>query len=194
MQRTLVLVCLSLGLTPSAFAQEREFYMGGALGTFDYDDGGGEGSIAGNALAYHLLGGYRFNRRFGLEFGLGRAGEFEGSLTDFVPGIGDVTFELDATVDLYQLAGVGFLPLKQFELFGGVGYYSASIGGPVTAVGFGEISAEGWHERGGMAVLGLQRDFRLDLRNLSIRGQYEWFDFSDGIDASSLSIGMIIRF
>ena len=194
MQRILVLLALSLSFAPSAFAQEREFYMGGLLGSFEYDDGGGEGSIAGNVYSYRLIGGYRFNQHFGLEFGLGRTGELEGSLTDTVSGIGDVTFELDATVDLYQLVAVGFLPLNRLDLFGGVGYYSASIGGPITAVGFGEVGGTSWHERGSMAVLGLQRDFRLDLRNLSIRGQYEWFDFSDGVDASSLSVGMILRF
>lgn len=194
MQRILVLIALSLGLALPAFAQQRAFYVGGTLGSFEYDDGGGEGSIAGDVLSYDLIGGYRFNKHFGLEFGLGRTGELEGSFTQFIEEIGDVTFELDATVDIYQLAAVGFLPLSQFDLFGGVGYYSASIGGPITAVGFGEIGGASWHERGSMAVLGLQRDFRLDLRNMSIRGQYEWFDFSDGVDASRLSIGMIVRF
>lgn len=194
MRRIFVLVFLSLGLALPAYAQQREFYVGGTLGSFEYDDGGGEGSIAGDVLSYDLIGGYRFNKHFGLEFGLGRTRKLEGSLTDFVDDIGEVTFELDAEVDIYQLAAVGFLPLSQFDLFGGVGYYSASIGGPITAVGFGEIGGTSWHERGSMAVLGLQRDFRLDLRNMSIRGQYEWFDFSDGVDASSFSIGMIVRF
>lgn len=44
------------------------------------------------------------------------------------------------------------------------------------------------------ALLGIQRDFGLDLRSFRIRGQYEWFDFGNEVDASGFSIGVLFRF
>jgi hypothetical protein len=192
MKKLALLLCL--GFAQLAHAQaERGAYMGAALGTFDYEEGDPE-VISDDTSAYQLFGGYRLNDYFAVELGLGRTGDIEGDFTDVIPGIGPITFEIDASYDIYTLRAVGFLPFEELSLFAAAGYYSASLGGPISVAGIGDVGEVDGHESGATAVLGIQRDFGLDLRSLSIRGQYEWFDFGTDVDASGFSIGVLFRF
>ena len=49
-------------------------------------------------------------------------------------------------------------------------------------------SFDGGHDHGALANFGIQHDFGLDLKSFSIRGQYDWYDFPDDIDASGFSL------
>jgi outer membrane protein with beta-barrel domain len=193
---TTLALALGAAFSQPAYAQDdRGGYFGGMLGTFDYEESGPEElTISDDTTAYELLGGYRFNRHFAVEFGLGRTGDIEDTFVEVLPPLGAVTLEAELMLDIYTLRALGMLPLDQFNLFAGVGYFSASYGGPVDFPGIGTIGEFDQHERGSHAVLGIQRDFRLDLRNLSIRGQYEWFDIGSDVDTSGLSVGLIMRF
>jgi hypothetical protein len=185
---------LCLGFTQLAHAQaDGGMYMGAALGTFDYEESGPD-AISDDTSAYQLFGGYRFNDHLAVEVGFGRTGDIEGEFVEVIPGIGPITLEVDANFDVYTVRAIGFLPFEQLSLFGAAGYYSASLGGPVSVAGFGDIGEVDGHERGATAALGIQRDFGLDLRSLSIRGQYEWFDFGSEVDASGFSLGVLFRF
>ena len=192
MKKLALLLCL--GSTQLVHAQaDSGLYMGAALGTFEYEEHL-PGGISDDTSAYQLFGGYRLNDHFAVEVGFGRTGDIEGEFTEVVPGIGPITLEVDGVYDIYTLRAIGLLPFEQLSLFGAAGYYSASLGGLVSIAGIGDVGEVDGHERGASAVLGIQRDFGLDLRSLSIRGQYEWFDFGNEVDASGFSIGVLFRF
>jgi len=183
-----------LGIAPVAHAQsERGMYFGAGLGSFDYDEG--SDGISDSAYAYHLFGGYKFSDNFAVEVGLGGTGDLEESFMDTVPGIGPITLDVDADASIYSLSLLGMLPFDRLSLFAGVGYFNAGFEGDVNVVGFGNAgSFDGGHDHGTLANIGIQHDFGLDLRSFSIRGQYDWYDFPDDIDASGFSLSMLYRF
>jgi hypothetical protein len=194
MKRVALLTCLGVAYVSDAAAQAGG-YIGGALGTFDYEESDEiVFPLSDSTSAYQLFGGYTFNEHLALELDIGRTSDIEGSFTETVPGIGDITFDVEATFDIYTFQVLGFLPFERLSLFGGVGYSSASISGPVSARGFGDVGVVDGHERGATASGGIQYDFGLDLESFSIRGEYQWFDFGSDIDASGLNIGVVFRF
>lgn len=186
---------LLFGAVSVASAQEyRGMYMGAALGTFDYEeDFDGEDAISDSTSVYQLFGGYRFNEYVALELGYGQTGDIEDDVEAFLPGLGTVTLEFDAQYDIYALRAFGILPLNAISLFASAGYFSASLGGPVSISGFGDIAELDGSESGATVSIGIQKDFRLDLENLSIRAEYQVFDIDD-VDASALAIGVLFRF
>jgi hypothetical protein len=195
MKTLALLVCLAFA--PLAHAQDDlGMYFGAGLGSFDYDEEAGASGlpVSDSTYSYHLFGGYKFNENFALEVGLGGTGDIEESFTANFPGIGPIRLNVDGTYDIYTLTALGILPFDRFSLFGGAGYFSASLGGTVDAEGFGTIGELDDHDNGATATFGVQRDFGLDLKSLSIRGQYHWYDFSDGVDASGFAIGVLFRF
>jgi hypothetical protein len=194
MKKLVLLLCIAFA--PLAHAQDdRGMYFGAGLGSFDYDEGDIDGGISDSSYAYQLFGGYKFLDNFALEFGLTGTGDFEETFTESLPGLGELTVNVDVNIDVYRLMAIGILPFDRFSLFAGAGYYSAGFGGDVNVAGFGDAgSFDGGHENGAAATFGIQRDFGLDLKSLSIRGQYDWYDFPDGIDASAISVAVLFRF
>ena len=193
--RLALLLCLAFASFAQA-ADDRGGYMGGALGTFNYKESPSENSLAvsDDTTQYQLFGGYRVNKHFAVEFGLGRTQDIESSFTVDVPGLGVAQFDVTANYDIYALKAVGFLPFNLFSLLGGVGYYSATLNGDIDVAGFGTVGTVGDHVHGNTAAIGIQRDFRLDLKSLSVRGDYTWYDFGHGVDASGFTVGMLFRF
>jgi hypothetical protein len=194
--KTLALL-LCLALAPLAQAQDdRGMYFGAGLGSFDYDEPGNGSSLAisDSTYAYHLFGGYKFIENFALEVGIGGTGDIGESFTQTVPGLGTLALEVEGTYDIYTLTAVGILPLDRFSLFAGAGYFSASLGGTIEASGFGTVGAIDGNDSGAVATFGIQRDFGLDLKSLSIRGHYDWYDFGNGVDVSGFTVGVIFRF
>ncbi|HEY8519325.1 MAG TPA: outer membrane beta-barrel protein [Gammaproteobacteria bacterium] len=183
-----------LGLAQLAHAQgEGGGYIGAGFGTFDYEEEVGTRVVSDSTPAYQIIGGYRFNDYFAVEANIGRTGDLEDDFEATIPGLGTLGLEVDLTYDIYAAKIIGSLPLDRFKLFAGVGYYSADASGTVSVSGFGEVDFFDAHERGSTATLGVQYDFGLDLRNFSIRGEYQWYDF-DEADASAVNIGMVYRF
>lgn len=192
----LALVCC-FAFAPLAHAQdEKGIYMGAGLGTFNYDESGGDLAlgVSDDTWAYHLFGGYKFNENFAVELGIGGTGDIEDSFTEVFPGLGPITLDVAATYSIYTVTALGILPFDAFSLFGGAGYYSASLDGTIDAQGFGTIGSVDGHDSGATALFGIQHDFGLDLKSISMRGQYEWYDFGSDVDASGISIIMLFRF
>jgi OOP family OmpA-OmpF porin len=192
MRKLALLLCL--GFTQLAHAQEdRGMYFGAGLGSFKYDEGDDDFAVVDDTYSYQLLGGYKFNENFALEGGLGGTGDIKDQFTDAGP-FGPVTITVKATYDIYWLDALGILPFDRFSLFGGAGYYSASLSGTVDAEGFGTVGGLDGHDSGATATFGIQRDFGLDLKSVSIRGQYVWYDYEDDIKASGIDIRVLFRF
>ena len=169
--------------------------MGAGLGTFDYEESGTDTiTISDTTSAYQLFGGYQFNEHLALEFGFGRTGSIKSTFSDLVPVLGPITLDVDATYDIYALKALGFIPLDKLSLFASAGYFSAGLGGTVNLQGVGEIGTLDGHDRGTLLTAGIQRDFGLDLKSLSIRGEYQWFDIGSDVDAWGLNISMLFRF
>ncbi len=189
---------LCVGLAHLAHAQdERGIYMGAALGTFAYDGSDSDDAlipVSDDTWAYQLTGGYKFNEHFALEAGIGGTGDIEDHFTSTVPGIGTVAFDVTGSYNIYTLTALALLPFDAITLFGGAGYYSASLDATLDAQGFGTVDSASEHNRGATAVFGLQHDFGLDLKSFSIRGQYQWYDSDNDIDLSGISIGLLYRF
>lgn len=195
------LACLALlsclAAAPLAHAaDDRGGYMGGAFGTFAYKESPDvDFAVSDDTTQYQLFGGYRVSKLFALEFGMGRTQDLDTSFSVNVQGIGPAKLTLSETYDIYTLKALGYLPFKLTSLFGGLGYQSSSLNGDADLEGFGTIGTVHDHVRGSMAVIGIQRDFRLDLKSISLRGEYTWYDFGSDIeDATGFTVGMIYRF
>lgn len=76
------------------------------------------------------------------------------------------------------------------SLFGGAGYYDAEANVSVSVSVFGN-GGEGQASDSGVTLAG---GIQFDLKRVSIRGEYEWFDSGDEIDASGIGIGVLFRF
>ena len=195
--KTLALL-LALALAPLAHAQsDRGMYFGAGLGSFAYDEG--TGGVSDSAYAYHLFGGYKFNEHFALEGGISGTGDLKDSFTVMDP-FGPVKLDVKENYNLYSFTALGILPFDNMSLFAGAGYFSASFSGSIdafdlnTGSNLGSGSIPGPHSSGAAAKFGIQHDFGLDLKSLSIRAQYDWYDFDGNIDASGITIAMLFRF
>jgi hypothetical protein len=192
--RLTLLLCLAFASFAQA-ADERGGYMGGALGTFDYSEPSEDNvlAVSDNTTQYQLFGGYRVSRLFAVEFALGRTQDLDTRTVINGPG-GPTTLDISQYFDTYALKAVGFLPFDLTSLYANVGYYSATLNAEVNVPGIGTVLAGNAHFNGSTAGIGVQRDFRLDLKSLSVRGEYTWYDFEDGIDASGFTVGLLFRF
>lgn len=169
--------------------------MGGAFGEFFYKENPDiPFSVSDDTTQYNLFGGYRISKLFALEGGMARTQDIEGAFFANVQGLGNTRFDISETYDIYTLKALGYLPFNLTSLYGALGYQSASLNGAVDVQGFGTIGTVHDHFSGSMAAIGIQRDFRLDLKSISLRGEYSWYDFDKDIDATGFTIGMIFRF
>ena len=189
-----LLLCLAAASAAHA-ADKRGGYMGGALGTFRYEEPSDiTFGVSDNTTQYELFGGYRVSDYFAVEFGLARTQDLDSTTVVDVQGLGATNFDVSQYFDIYTLKALGFKPFDLFSVFGGAGYYSAALNGEIEVSGFGTVATAKDHSRGAMAALGVQRDFRLDLKSLSIRGEYNWYDFDEGVKASGFTLGVLFRF
>jgi OOP family OmpA-OmpF porin len=189
--RATILALIAATATSAAQAQETNGgYMGFALGSFDYEEEDGGITFSDTTTAYRLLGGYRFNENFALEAGWGATSELEDSLTEFVPGFGNVTASITADYEVLTVRALGLIPLQSVSLLGGVGYYDSELDGALSLAGFGNIADFEGSESGATLIGGLQ----FELERLSIRGEVEWFDTDGDVEAWSASVGLLFRF
>ena len=161
----------SLLLAPAAQA-DSGFYIGGAYGTLDIEDDGGE--FDEDTAPYKIMGGYIFDMPV-VDFAIEAAYVDFGSQEDSL-GV----LELDATgLSAFGIAGVDF---GLFGIFGKLGFVSwdADLSGVIDDSESGTDPAYG---------LGM----RLTFSSVEARLEYELFDF-DGVDVDMLSLGVIWRF
>ena len=156
-----------------AAAADNGIYLGGSIGQtgvqideFDYD---------ADATSYKLIAGWRFLDWLAVE---GNYIDF-GSADDTVSGT-----RLETDLSGVSLSAVGFLPAGPVDLFARVGAVDWSA--DLTEEGFGRDSEDGTD-----FTYGVGAQFRV--WSLSIRAEYEVFDFEDA-DVDMLSVGVTWTF
>jgi len=156
-----------------AAAADNGIYLGGSIGQtgvqideFDYD---------ADATSYKLIAGWRFLDWLAVE---GNYIDF-GSADDTVSGT-----RLETDLSGVSLSAVGFLPAGPVDLFARVGAVDWSA--DLSAEGFGRDSEDGTD-----FTYGVGAQFRV--WSLSIRAEYEVFDFEDA-DVDMLSVGVTWTF
>jgi opacity protein-like surface antigen len=169
-------------------------YVGLSVGSFSYQENGenlGFG-ISDSTSAYRVLGGYQFSGVYAIEASWGRSGTFNERFQAFDPNVGNVSLEIGGEYEIATLRFVALAPFSSVNMFGGIGYFDASLDvslrfeSPVEVQTLtGEDSDDGLTAVGGI---------QYDLRRLSIRGEYEWFDTDDGVDTQSLNVAVVFRF
>lgn len=182
-----MLACAALFASSAAVAQDASegAYLGVSVGSFDYEETveAFDVEFSDSTTAYRIFGGYRFNDNFALEAGWGATGDLEEAYSDGVD-----TAIIRGDYEVLTLRGLAIAPFESVSLYGGVGYYDATLDASATVVGIGQMRFEG-DDSGATLVGGLQFDFE----KVSIRGEYEWFDTDSNVDAWDISIGLLVR-
>ncbi|MEX0958544.1 MAG: outer membrane beta-barrel protein [Burkholderiales bacterium] len=174
-----LLAMLGMGIAPAA-AQGTGFYVGAGAGQTSSDlcsDPAFAGlSCDDKDTGIKVFGGYNFLPNFGVEAAWIDLGEASVSGPG---GSGKVS------VDGYQIAGVGILPINpQFDVFGKVGFYMWDA--ELTST-FGNASEDGTDL---MFGFGGAWNFT---PQLSLRAEWERFDVDDE-DADLLSASIVFKF
>ncbi len=185
----IVASCLLAG---TAYAQDdlEGPYFGVALGYFDYQEADDDFGtfIDDTTTAYRLIGGYQLNENLAIEGGFGRTGDIKESFQLFPPGSG--SFDVKAEYEIVTVRALGLVPLDQIDLYGGIGYYDATITADATVTGVGSLG-EIEDDDSGVTLLGGVH-FYLD--KFTIRGEYEWFDTDSNVEAWDINVGILFRF
>jgi OmpA-OmpF porin, OOP family len=165
-------------------AQDRGFYLGGALGQSKFkewcDTGGSAVTLAScedTDNSWKLLGGYRFNRYVAAEAMYIEWGEVTASTT---------AARASAKQHSYGLAAVGTLPIgERFELFGKAGFLMSEQETRLSAVGSSTVNRDETELHYGV---GVKYAFT---RNWALRGEWE---STEKLKVELLSIGVEYRF
>lgn len=180
-KKTIVSLALCALLAPAAaFATEPGLYLGGKLGVASTD----ERWIDDDDTSFGVYLGYRFTRHFALEGEYTDFGNLEVSLSDLE--INNPRLEPRT----WGVRAVGFLPLSDsFELLGGVGLHSFDLD-PRDEQGFRDVvgsksSTDLYYGVGG------QFNFQ---GGLSLRGQYQRYEFKRAGSSDEISLGLHYRF
>lgn len=170
-------IALGLALPATAGAVDRGFYLGGKIGAASYEDRW----IDESDTSFGVYGGYRFNPYFSLEGVYTDFGNVRGSLTPPELGVGSVEPRS------FGVAAVGYLPVgPQLSLIGSAGLHSWEADRDADlheAIG-DRSSTDPFYG------VGAQFDFT---SNVSLRAQYQRFEFGDG-DNDEISLGLHYTF
>lgn len=184
-----------LGCAAAADAQQlRGAYAGAALGYFTYEEDGENLGfpISDGAGGYRVLGGYQFNSAYALEAVWGRSGQFSETFRAVDSSGNPGPLELGGEYEISTLRFIAFAPLSNFGMFGGAGYYDAKLdlfGRFESVQGIRTRSAEGADD--GLTVVG---GFQFEFTRFALRGEFEWFDADNGVDAQSVNVTGLLRF
>ncbi|MBN1240999.1 MAG: outer membrane beta-barrel protein [Gammaproteobacteria bacterium] len=168
-------------------------YLGASVGSFSYrEDGENLGvGVSDSTTAYRLLAGYQFRGVYAVEGSWGRTGTFKERFEFFDPS-GTVSFEVGGEYEIATLRFVALAPFSNVNMFGGIGYFDATLDAYQRFQTPDEVqTAMGEDADDGLTAVG---GIQFDLRRLSIRGEYEWFDTDDGVDTQSLNVALLFRF
>ena len=188
----LVFLCLAGGAEAQYLAGGP--YVGASVGSFSYRESGenlGVG-VSDSTTAYRVLAGYQFRGVYAVEASWGRTGEFKERFDGFDPTVGNVSLEIGGEYEIAALRFVALAPFSSVNMFGGIGYFDATLDASVRFQTPNELQTATREDPddGLTAVGGIQ----YDMRRVSIRGEYEWFDTDDGVDAQSLNVAVVFRF
>jgi OmpA-OmpF porin, OOP family len=170
----------ALILPASAFANEPGFYFGGKVGTSTSS----KGALEDAGTSYGLHGGYRFSPYFAME------GEFN----DF----GNIDVDL-SSLDInntrskprsWGVKALGLMPVNpNFDLFGSVGLHSFDLD-PGDEEGFRQVIGSSSSTD---MVYGVGGQFHF-ANSLTLRTQYQRYEFKDAGRTDEVSLGLQFRF
>jgi OOP family OmpA-OmpF porin len=187
-----LLLGISLGLiSAGAVAQDKGWYVGGALGQITakgFCNGlPGASSCDDTDTTVKGLGGYQFGRNFAVEFGLMGAGTVEARTP--------ANSRLTVDTAIAEATAVGILPVGQtFSLFGKFGLYSSAVRTQLSTI------AGTREERTGNSDLtygaGASWEF---MPRFAVRAEWQRYSKVDAgdigkSDADVISLGLVYRF
>lgn len=194
MRRIAGLVLL-LGLSAGAQSQEiRGVYAGASLGLFSYnEDGDNLGApVSDNTEAYRIFGGYQFNSVYAIEAGWGVSGEFGERFGGFDAMGERISLSLAGEYEISTLRFIALAPFSQLGMFGGVGYYDATLDASFRFQSPAQDSMGSFEDSDdGLTVVG---GIIYEFDRIAVRGEYEWFDADNSVELQSLSVSALFRF
>ena len=185
---------LLFGLAAAGQAQEiTGGYVGLSLGSLSYKEKDDFGFVISDSTAsYRILGGYHFNSYYALEAGWGATGGVTETFRGFDSLGNPASLEFETEQEIATLRLLMFAPFDALGVFGGIGYYDATLETTVTfetPVEVQRMSTKDGDD-GAMVVGGIV----FELRRIAIRGEYEWFDTSGDVDTTNLGVTVLFRF
>lgn len=193
--RYLLALALSCGLAAVAQAQENDgIYVGVSLGLLSYEEINRDFGvrIADDTAAYRLLGGYQFNDYYAIEVGLGTAGDIEETLFGASASFGEQSLRVRGEYEIMTVRGMAMAPVSPMHMYGAAGYYESTLSTSIRYEDDRGVFADDFDTTdSGFTVAG---GIIFDMDRVSIRGEYEWFDTDDDVEATSLNVSVLFRF
>jgi OmpA-OmpF porin, OOP family len=177
------MIALALGalvLPMSAYAANPGFYVGGKIGAASTS----QTFIDDDDTSFGIYGGYRFSPNFALEAEYTDFGNLEVDLSDLAIN------NARAEPRTWGVKAVGFVPIgTNFELLGSVGYHSFDLD-PSDNQGFRDIVGSSSSTD---LFYGIGGQFNFD-GGLSLRAQYQRYEFKSAGRSDEISLGLHYRF
>lgn len=142
---------------------------------------------------YKLIAGYQLNSAYAIEFGLSRTDDVKEHFAAFIPPAGQlVTLDLADKMDVKSARFYAFAPFERISVFGAFGYFEGDVDSEVQlGLPGGALIETSTREEGGLTVSG---GIQIEWDRLAVRGEYEWFDMSKGVDAETFNAVLLFRF
>ncbi|MBD1389628.1 outer membrane beta-barrel protein [Neiella sp. HB171785] len=167
-------ILLMLGMTGSAFAQNG-FYAGASIGQTTIDACSGIDNCDDEDIGWKIVGGWALNSNLAFEAAWVDFGEVDGAIDGS---------KISAEIDGWSVAAKGTLPLNdQFALFGKFGMIMWDVEGGGAASGI--------DDDGNDPLYGLGAEYTFT-DQLSIVGEWEWYDIDEDVDL--FSVGVLYKF
>lgn len=185
-----------LVLSAGAHAQEISgFYLGVGAGIFNYQDDEDDNfgiRISDTAGLYRLIGGYQLNSNYAVEASWGSTDDITQQIFGRDADGNLASLNIGVEYELATLRLLAFAPVSGLSMFGGIGYYDATSTSRYRLdVPAGSQSATDNSSDSGFTVVG---GIQYEFRRIALRAEYEWFDTSGGVDATSINVAALFRF
>jgi hypothetical protein len=160
-----------LGVTASAQAADKGFYLGASVGQATTKDVTDDLDFDADDTGFKAFAGIRLLNNLGVEGGYVNFGK----PSDDVDGV-----HIKSDSHAVDAFAIGFLPLATFDLFGKVGLVNWSSSFDISDLGFSDDSD------GTDLAWGVGGQFRLG--SAAIRAEWERFELGDHVDMFSVGV------
>lgn len=204
MKKAMVLLALSLFAGSASAQLEYGFYLGGGVGSFEYEKNllgvdPASSHFSDTSSSWKLFSGYDFSEHFGAEISIGSSGEVSHNYFVQDPFFGTLNFAADLEFMLTTVRLMSYLRFADGALFAGVGMFDADVDIDRTindSFGGSFSSSVTGADNGATALLGVQWQFS----QIMVRLEYEWFDIDsqwwdfEGADTSLIGVAFAYRY
>ena len=194
-----LLACL-LTLVASGASAQDNMYAGLGFGEFDYQEEYTDpvlGVMVGDSVSsYKIFGGFEFNDYFAIEISYGKTDSIVSSGSGVDAIAGPYFYQLDLEYTKTALRAVGQLPIGDFVLLGGLGYFSSDgdVDEYFDVACCGQFGNEGSLSDDGMlAQLGVEWRFGRFGTRYALRLEYETWDMTS-VDANTVGLAFSYGF